>query len=229
MNNQLNKYEDLEICKKCGGYCCKKSGCDYFVSDLESMKLEYLENLLDSGRVSIIATFNFRRLITGKLTYKLILSLRARNINRGAIDLLSFKTQCASLTENGCYYDINTRPGGGAALIPCADKPCYSEVDRIGELYKWIPYQNILKKLIKKKTNMSVKKKLEQDIETLVYDIITENYKDSSKSELKDIASMLPLLKECFPNEFNSAIKKYNELSKKTTLIRKKKGSLSYE
>ena len=65
MNNQLNKYEDLEICKKCGGYCCKKSGCDYFVSDLESMKLEYLENLLDSGRVSIIATFNFRRLITG--------------------------------------------------------------------------------------------------------------------------------------------------------------------
>ena len=23
------KYEDREICKKCGGYCCKKCGCDW--------------------------------------------------------------------------------------------------------------------------------------------------------------------------------------------------------
>ena len=27
------EYENKEICKKCGGFCCKKSGCDYFVSD----------------------------------------------------------------------------------------------------------------------------------------------------------------------------------------------------
>ena len=43
MNKQDPKYENIELCKKCGGYCCKKSGCDYFVSDFENMKLEYLQ------------------------------------------------------------------------------------------------------------------------------------------------------------------------------------------
>ena len=45
--SKQDKYENLEICKECGGYCCKKSGCDYFVSDLESMNLEYLESFLN--------------------------------------------------------------------------------------------------------------------------------------------------------------------------------------
>ena len=45
MNKKDPKYENKEICKQCGGYCCKKSGCDYFVSDFESMKLYYLENI----------------------------------------------------------------------------------------------------------------------------------------------------------------------------------------
>jgi len=222
MINKDYKYENTEICKQCGGYCCKKSGCDYFVSDLESTKIDYLEKLLDTGRVSIIASFNFIRLNSGKLIYEVILSLRARNINREAIDLFSFKTTCASLTETGCYYDIKHRPSGGATLIPCADKPCYSEVDRIEELKKWLPYQKVLAKLVKRKTKMKVDDKIKQDVETLVYNILTENYTGVSKREIKEIANMIPLLSECFPTEFINAEIRYKKLSSQNLLVRKK-------
>lgn len=222
MSNQVDKYENLEICKQCGGYCCKKSGCDYFVSDLQSMKLNYIESLLDTGRVSIIASFDFRRLNSGKLIYEIILSLRARNKNRDAIDLFSFKTECASLTANGCYYDINTRPSGGSALIPCINEPCYSKIDRLEELKKWKPYQKVLEKIVKRRTNMSVTQKIKQDVENLIYNILTENFKDSARAELEDIAGMIPLLKECFPNEFINAELRYKKSFNHQLLARKK-------
>lgn len=47
--------------------------------------------MLDSGRVSIIATLNFAYLPNGQLILSPILSLRSRNINRGEIDLLSLR------------------------------------------------------------------------------------------------------------------------------------------
>lgn len=34
---KIIEYENKELCAKCGGICCKKSGCDYFVSDFQSM------------------------------------------------------------------------------------------------------------------------------------------------------------------------------------------------
>lgn len=30
----MEMFENKEICKNCGGKCCIKSGCDYFVNDL---------------------------------------------------------------------------------------------------------------------------------------------------------------------------------------------------
>lgn len=49
------------------GIVVKKSGCDYFVSDFENMKLDYLETVLNTGRVSVVATCDFIRLPNGKL------------------------------------------------------------------------------------------------------------------------------------------------------------------
>ena len=61
---------------------------------------------------------------------------------------------------------------------------------------------------------------IRQDVENVIYNVITENYQDSSPLELKDIASMIPMLKECFPNEYLNAIKK--ALPKKNVLALKK-------
>ncbi|MCI6265223.1 MAG: hypothetical protein MR598_00060 [Erysipelotrichaceae bacterium] len=223
MNKKDPKYENKEICKQCGGYCCKKSGCDYFVSDFESMKLDYLENILNTKRVSIIASFDFKRLNNGKLVYTPMLSLRARNNNRDIIDLLSFKTSCASLTENGCYYDIEKRPSGGVALIAQSKKNCYSEIDRLTELKKWEPYQKVLERLVKRYTKMSVIEKIKEDVENLIYNIYTKNFEEVFPEEIEDVYKMLPLLAECFPEEFEKAKSKYQKLNPHNSVKLKKK------
>lgn len=172
----MEKIEDRKICAKCGGLCCKKSGCDFFVSDFENFKLDYLENILATGRVSIIASLIFHNSKNGTLYCSPFLSLRARNIDRGEIDLFSLKKTCASLEDNGCHFSLENRPSGGATLIPKKHHQCYSEIDRTIELEKWSPYQNILARIVKRHTGKSVNAKLEEDVENVFYDILAKNF-----------------------------------------------------
>lgn len=201
----MEKVEDKSICAKCGGYCCKKCGCDYFVSDFESMKIDYLINVLNEGRTSIVAFLNFRRLQNGILVCEPLLALRARNINRDVIDLLSFKTTCASLEENGCYFDLEHRPSGGSSLIPGENMTCHNSVDKLTELKKWQPYQKVLERIVKRFTGMSVHAKLKEDVENLFYDILMKNFDGVSEAELYDVQGMLPLLKEIYIEEMVKA------------------------
>lgn len=208
----MEKFEDKSICAKCGGYCCKKCGCDYFVSDFESMKIDYIMNVLNEGRTSIVAFLNFRRLSNDKLICEPILALRARNINRDVIDLLSFKTTCASLEEDGCHFDLENRPSGGAALIPGENMTCHNSVNLLDELLKWVPYQKVLGKIVKKYTGMSVHTKLKEDVENLFYDILMKNYNGVMKAELCDVQGMLPMLKEIYKEEtIKAAIRAYKD------------------
>jgi len=220
----MNKVEDRNICQECGGYCCKKSGCDYFVSDFESMKIDYLESILDTGRVSVIATCVFERLSNNKLINVPILSLRARNINRKEIDLISFKTTCASLEENGCYFSLEDRPSGGATLIPSREKACYSEIDRLKELEKWKPYQNVLQRIVKRRTGMSVDSKIKEDVENLFYNVMKKKIDGVAKAELYDVVNnMIPLLLEAYPEEYNKAktrTERDNSVLMKKTIFR---------
>lgn len=213
MKNEVMCVEDKSICAKCGGFCCKKSGCDYFVSDFEELKLDYLINLLNSGRVSIVASLDFKRLKSGKLVCAELLSLRARNINRDAIDLLSFKTTCSQLTEDGCAYNLEERPSGGATLIPGENMTCYSEVDRIAELKKWDCYQKILGRAVKRFTGMSVNAKLREDVENLVYDYFCGNFDGVMDIEITDIKGLLPFLEEAFPLECQRACERYKNIN----------------
>ena len=116
--------ENYEACAICGGMCCKKCGCDYFVSDFESMKLDYLESKLDDDK---------------------------------------------------CHYSLEDRPRGGSSLIPLEYGMCYSEVDRIEELNKWIPYQKVLHRIVKRRIGMSVYAKLNEDIENVIFDLLAGN------------------------------------------------------
>lgn len=205
----MEKIENRDICAKCGGLCCKKCGCDYFVSDFENMKLDYLIEILKTGRVSVVSFIEFERLPNGKLVCNPTLYLRARNVNRNEVDLLSFKTTCASLEENGCHFDINNRPSGGSTLIPCEDGPCYNKGDRLEELLKWIPYQKVLGKLVKRITGMSVQAKFKEDVENLFYDVFTKNFDGVMDVELLDVQGMLPMLKEIYKDEYITAYKRY--------------------
>lgn len=214
--------ENYEVCAKCGGMCCKKCGCDYFVSDFESMKLDYLESKLDEGRISIVAAIDFDRLPSVKLTAIPILYLRARNINREVIDLFSMKTTCASLEENHCHYNLDERPSGGSSLIPGEHGMCYSEVDRLEELSKWNPYQKVLHRIVKRRTGMSVYSKLNEDIENVIFDLLLDNTEGVSPLEILDLKGMIPMLTETHPEQVKNAYSRYQK-SKPLLLQRTKK------
>ena len=53
------EYENKELCSKCGGRCCKKSGCDYFVSDFKIIDKNTILKVLETGNVSIVSAFKF--------------------------------------------------------------------------------------------------------------------------------------------------------------------------
>lgn len=62
----MEKNENLDICKKCGGMCCKKSGCDLWLDDIEDKTLKGVLQLLASEKYSIVALMNFK-MINGKM------------------------------------------------------------------------------------------------------------------------------------------------------------------
>ena len=112
------KNENKELCSECGGYCCKKSGCDYYVSDFKRIDKNTILEALASEKISIVSAFVFERLNDDKIVATPFLYLRARNQDRDIVDLYSVKTTCMSLTETGCAYTYENRPGGGKNLIP---------------------------------------------------------------------------------------------------------------
>lgn len=203
--------ENIEICKNCGGMCCKKSGCDFWPCDLQDKTLKGILKFLESGKVSIVAAMKFKR-INGKLCNFPFLYLRSRNIDRDVIDLLSMKTPCSNLTDTGCSYSYDERPSGGKNLTPSKDGLCFPREDSLQKILEWEPYQKQLEKIIKRYTGMSVDDKLKQDVVALLTDIKEENFRNVSELEIKDIKNMLPMLIECYPEETKKVVNCDNKL-----------------
>ena len=53
----MSEYINKELCKECGGSCCKKNGCMYLPEDFESMEYDYLLNKIKEGNISICLNF----------------------------------------------------------------------------------------------------------------------------------------------------------------------------
>lgn len=203
------KYENKDICKKCGGRCCKKSGCDYFVSDFESMSTSYLEEFLKQGNASIVALLNVDEL-NGKYIIEPVLTLRARNKNRDIVDLVSMKTECMSLTETGCKFDISKRPSGGSTFMPKENGNCEETVSKLEEIKKFLPYQRTLQRLVKRFTGMNYDAKIKEDVENLIYDILSGNYDGVHELEAEEMKRFFPILVQAYPEEALKAKKRYN-------------------
>lgn len=209
MNIQM---ENKEICAKCGGFCCKKSGCDYSIKDFESLKIDYLQSKLEEGYISIVSAQDFLETKDGKIINSPFLYLRARNINRPIIDLLSMKTTCKSLEKNGCRYNLENRPSGGVNLIPAdGNKSCYPLIPPLEIVKEWQNYQKILARLVKRMTGKSVQENLKIDVENLFYDCFSKNFEGVMDIEIQDILEMLPLLAKAYPEEYKKAKARYNQ------------------
>ena len=210
----MSKYEDKDICRACGGYCCKKSGCDYATSNFDNLGIKSLHEKLAEGNISIVSFLTFKRLPLGILVATPFLYLRARNVDRDVVDLLSFKKQCSMLKEDGCSYTLEERPKGGVNLIPKDPKPCVPDVNPFEIVNGWEQYQNTLSRLVKRITGKSVDAKLREDVTRLFEDILEEKFEGVSEVELEDVRGMLPSLLECFPKEYKNALKNVKDRKK---------------
>lgn len=221
MKNEVN--ENLDICRECGGKCCIKSGCDYGASDFQERTYNHLLKSLSEGDKSIVAAIKFNITKKGKIVIEPLLYIRARNVNRDIIDLISMKTRCSQLGENGCKHDYNHRPLGGRNLTPSRpdDGPCQPVISPLYIANSWKTYQNQLRKIVKHYTGMSVEKKIHQDVENLFYDVLMENFENVSPLELRDIKEFVEILAKAYPNELQNAYKKTISSQNKLKLNRK--------
>lgn len=213
----MDKNEDLSICSKCGGMCCKKSGCDYASNDFVNLKYQSLIDELNKGDKSIVAMINFNTLKNGRLIAEPYLYIRARNNDRDIVDLISMKTRCSQLTDTGCMHSYEDRPFGGKNLKPSKmeDGPCRPVISPIYIIDSWRDYQKILRKLVKYYTGMSVECKIKMDVENLIYDVMIGNFHDVLPLEIADLKGFVPLLVRAFPEQAIKANERYNKNSGK--------------
>ena len=202
----MERVENREICGKCGGKCCKKSGCDYSTKDFDDLSVSAIYKKLEEGNISIVSFLTFNRFSNGRMACSPFLYLRARNTGRDIVDLLSFKKQCSMLREDGCAYSVNDRPSGGINLIPSSDGPCRPEINPFEIVKEWSSYQKQLRKLVKRFTGKSVEEKLREDAYQLFLDVAKGDFKDISPIEVEDVKGMIPLLARCYPDEIKRAV-----------------------
>lgn len=200
--------ENKSLCAKCGGKCCIKCGCTYLSHDFETMQLNYLLSKLEEGYISIIALADISS-IGGKIVLQPFLYLRARNIDRPIVDLISPKNTCMSLTQTGCQYSDEDRPSIGRGLVPKENGECEQMYEEDAIRKSWMPYQNVLMKLVKKLTGKSVYEKLKEDAENLFYSWIMDGFMSVANEQARiEMLQFMPLLKQIYPEEFKKAHQK---------------------
>ena len=138
----MEKNINYEMCKKCGGACCKESGCVYNISDFESMDYSYLKNEIDKGKISISG----QPVLLTSSAFTYLPYLRARNVGAGEVDLITKGGPCINLTETGCSLSEDDRPGFGLMLKPTKiGESC----DRCESDLSWLYYNDVLEQLVK--------------------------------------------------------------------------------
>jgi len=142
-NNLQDNNENIELCAKCKGYCCKSLGCHFSPRDFEDISFETLKKIIKKGHISIDwwdgDVFDKNRDRT--------LYLRIRNKNASIVDP-SWGGECMLLTEHGCSLSFNERPMGGRGLIPGVNE-CIVKYSKEDCCKEWYEYQNLLEKLVK--------------------------------------------------------------------------------
>lgn len=197
----ISSYLNSTYCASCQGQCCKSCGCFYYPEDID-LTLDNIISLLNEGDTSISTMINFKYKSFLKKEIEFMLLLRARNQNRGPIDILSLPTSCVLLTENGCKYPISKRPSGGIHFIPCYKKElCHYDEEHFSRMTEWQKYQQILKVAIFQMTGLSFEEKLKEDIEQYFYTFLNKDFDGVDPSNLLEHKIMiLPTLERMYPH-----------------------------
>jgi Fe-S-cluster containining protein len=143
---KVSEIENLEVCKKCGGQCCKNMGCHFSPDDFSDVSYKGLKKEILKGHISIDwweGDVDTKRNRLGRTFY-----LRMRNKNAGIIDPAFGNMQCSVLDENtGCPYPFDKRPKGARALIPGYPGRCDSIYTKEMSAMDWRQHYSKLKRL----------------------------------------------------------------------------------
>ena len=125
-----------EMCKKCGGKCCKQCCCAYFPEEFPDLSFEAIYKKISLNEVKIDSLYFLESLynpLDEPIHY-----LRVANKENG---------ECIFLTDMGCKLSYEERPAGGRLLVPFWSG-CYYLYTQKEFIEKWIPHQKLLKDLI---------------------------------------------------------------------------------
>lgn len=146
---------NMELCKECGGGCCKSMGCHISPFDLKEITLESIISLIDeTGCVSI--DWWDGNPITNENNDERTYFLRIKNKDSEIIDP-TFGGVCSILTDIGCPLAFEYRPKGARELIPCSDE-CKVQYSKQECAIDWYPFQYIMAQVYNhyfKKGNLS--------------------------------------------------------------------------
>lgn len=150
------------------------------------------------GEISVRAYFSMNNLFQ----IEPILYLRARGLDREAVDLISPDSACKMLTPTGCSYDFNHRPTGGTLLIPKRPhKACeYPAIEQEIFLASWKLHQIPLKKVVTRLTNKSVEKEVLEEVKKwleicYMQEQLSEDIK-TWRNDVQALSLIYPPLKE---------------------------------
>ena len=119
--------------------------------------------------------------------------------------MVSIPKQCASLEEHGCHFDLENRPSDGASIVPDANKQCRSVITRPELIDSWLPYQGILRRIVKRHTGKTVEMQIKEDAESFMYDLIVPT-NDSNRIRYQiSHKSTLESFRIVFPEEYRKA------------------------
>lgn len=173
------------MCKKCGGACCKETGCIYLPTDFESLTFKSLVKLLDQGNISI-AGQPYSNLFGDAWSY--LPYLRVRNIDADIVDLVTTGSPCKLLASNGCSLTEYERPTLGLLVKPTIiGGPCDNDFPpNIAEI--WLDHSEVLCELIKYYTGKDL---VDVFIEQIAIKIKNIEAKRKEKKELTGLEEIV--------------------------------------
>lgn len=146
-----NKATNKELCKKCGGACCKTCGCQFSPEDFKEVNFDSLYHEIEKGYIAF-DVFDDADWRGDTFVYY----LRVRNKGESLCDslrpILRKKQGCILLTKRGCKLTYENRPTGGRNLLPIYDHDhhlnCHQTYDTVECAHEWLPYKELLGQLI---------------------------------------------------------------------------------
>ena len=148
----MEKNTNYDMCKKCGGACCKETGCMYVVNDFRPFNFRIIKSALDSGKISI----GGQPIELGINLWSIVLYLRARNTDSDVVDIITKGGPCVMLSDTGCLYSESERPSLGLYIKPTKiGGPCNIHN---GEKYiiEWLNNYSLLQNLVRHYTDKEV-------------------------------------------------------------------------